>query len=449
MSVNFLTVDEADTFLAAHPSVIWIDVFMLDTNGIARGKRCRREDLGGVAKGGISMPSSIFVIGVRGNCVEETGRLWEVGDPDIRYRVIAGTLKLSGIDGCTHAQAVLAVDGTERQDPAFVLNKEVVKLKQLGYQACVAVELEFYLTTATPDGRFELQTPKGLASNPDFSMTYQFEELDTINAFINDVYRVAAVQDVPVDAIIQEAGPGQFEINLKHRTDPSAAALDGLLLKRIIKLVAKTHGMDATFMPKPHHDWSGSGMHVHTSLLDADSRNVFAGKPISDICRFAIGGLQSTMGDCMAIWSQSGNAYKRYVSKSYVSTAAHWGFNNRMVALRIPESDPAATRIEHRVSGADANPYLVIACILAGIESGIRNRTQPGQMVDGNAGGVSSPALPIRWGEALQLFRESDFIRNAFGSEFQHGYFHLKESDRASFERIVTAHDHEWYAKLS
>ena len=124
-------------------------------------------------------------------------------------------------------------------------------------------------------------------------------------------------------------------------------------------------------MAKPHHDWAGSGMHIHLSLLDQSGQNLFAGDPISPLFRHALGGMRDTMADFMAVWAQSANAYRRYVPKSYVSMAAHWGFNNRTVALRIPRGNGAATRIEHRVAGADANPYLVIASILAGMSHGI------------------------------------------------------------------------------
>ena len=169
-------------------------------------------------------------------------------------------------------------------------------------------------------------------------------------------------------------GPAQFEINLKHKADPVAAATDGLLLKRAVKAAAKAHGLEATFMAKPHHDWPGSGMHLHASLIDKDGNNLFAGDPLSPLFRNAIGGLQTTMSDFMAVWAQSANAYRRYVPKNYVSMAAHWGFNNRNVALRIPYASGPGTRVEHRVAGADANPFLALAAILAGIRHGIANK---------------------------------------------------------------------------
>ena len=143
------------------------------------------------------------------------------------------------------------------------------------------------------------------------------------------------------------------------------AALDGLLLKRAVKAAARAHQLDATFMAKPHHDWAGSGMHVHLSLLDKSGQNLFAGDPISPLFRHALGGMRETMADFMAVWAQSANAYRRYVPKAYVSMAAHWGFNNRTVALRIParqrRRDPhrASRRRRRRQSlSGDRRPFL-------------------------------------------------------------------------------------------
>ena len=254
---------------------------------------------------------------------------------------------------------------------------QVERFARAGQTPVAAVELEFYVTRKSTNGAFVLHTPEGLSDDPGRPLTFGFEEMDALSPFIDDIYRICEVQHLPVDAVMQESGPGQFEINLKESADAVGAALNGLLLKRAVKAAARAHGLEATFMAKPHHDWAGSGMHIHLSLLDQSGQNVFAGDPISPLFRHALGGMRDTMADFMAVWAQSANAYRRYVPKSYVSMAAHWGFNNRTVALRIPRSDGAATRIEHRVAGADANPYLVIASILAGMSHGMTNRSIP------------------------------------------------------------------------
>jgi glutamine synthetase len=156
------------------------------------------------------------------------------------------------------------------------------------------------------------------------------------------------------------------------------------------------------------------------------------------------------MGDFMAVWAQSANAYRRYQPKSYVPMAAHWGFNNRTVSLRVLHTPAAATRVEHRIAGADANPYLVLAAVVAGIRHGISNKLDPGPESKGNAAeDANALELPTAWINALARFETSKVVRDAFGQEFQTVYSRLKEAERVNFERVVTALDHEWYARVA
>ena len=326
---------------------------------------------------------------------------------------------------------------------------QVERFARAGQTPVAAVELEFYVTRKSTNGAFVLHTPEGLSDDPGRPLTFGFEEMDTLSPFIDDIYRICEVQHLPVDAVMQESGPGQFEINLKESADAVGAALDGLLLKRAVKAAARAHGLEATFMAKPHHDWAGSGMHIHLSLLDQSGQNLFAGDPISPLFRHALGGMRDTMADFMAVWAQSANAYRRYVPKSYVSMAAHWGFNNRTVALRIPRSNGTATRVEHRVAGADANPYLVIASILAGMRHGMTNTIDPGPAVEGDSDAIEAPLLPTAWVNALDLFQRSEIVKEAFGAPFQHVFSSLKQAERSNFERIVTPLDYLWYSRVA
>ncbi len=447
---TYITVDEAKDFLAANPAMQWIDIFTFDLNGIPRGKRYRRDDLVKLAKDGLMMPSSAFIIDPRGNSIAETGRLWETGDPDVPARILSGTLASIPLNGATHAQAVMDLETDGEMDARAVLADQVARMKKQGLTPVTAVELEFYVTQPGKDGAFTLEPPAGMTTDPDAAGTYDFADLDALQPFIDDIYRVAEAQSLPVDAVIQESGPAQFEINLKHRDDAVQAALDGLLLKRAVKAAARAHNLNATFMAKPHHEWCGSGMHIHMSLVDKTGANAFAGKPVSPLFRHAIGGLRETMADFMAIWAQGANSYRRYVPKSYVSVAPHWGFNNRTVALRIPKGSEAATRIEHRVAGADANPYLVIAAILAGMAHGMATKADPGPHAEGDAEEIDAPVtLPTAWVNALEVFEKSTVVRNAFGAGFHDVYTRLKQTERANFERIVTSLDHLWYALVA
>ncbi len=457
MTTNYETVDNAKAFLSAHPDVRWIDLFTYDLNGIPRGKRLRRGDLVDAVQSGILIPGSVFIMDPRGNCIEETGRLWETGDPDLPCRIIARTLKHVPVNGGTHAQAVIEVLNNVDIDPRTVLAGQVARFSKTGLTPVVAVELEFYVLAKRQNGAFPLNTPEGLSADPDWPKTFEFDDMDVLGRLIDDIYRISEAQGLPVDAVMQELGPGQFEINLKHRADPVAAALDGLLLKRAVKAAALANNVEATFMAKPHHEWTGSGLHVHVSLVDGKGNNIFVGdpnakepcEPLAPAFKHAIGGLLKTMPDFMAIWAQSANSYRRYVPKSYVSMAPHWGFNNRTVALRIPGGNVKATRVEHRVSGADANPYLVVAAILAGIQHGLTNKLDCGPGVKGNSEELNIPPLPTAWVNSLDLFGKSPIVREAFGAEFQHVYTQLKQVERSSFERVVTPLDHLWYSHVA
>lgn len=447
---TYLTSDEASAFLAANPLVRWIDVLMFDLNGIGRGKRIRPTDLLGLVGKGIMFPSTSYIMDMRGTCAEETGRLWETGDPDLQFRILAGTLVPVPVNGNTHSQAVMVpVVDDGGLDPRRILERQVAALARAGQHPVAAVELEFYVSKASQKRNFELMTPDHLVNDPDWQQLYQFEELDSSGAFVDDIYRIAEAQNIPVDAIIQEAGPGQFEVNLKHKKDLTGAALDGLLLKRAVKAAARAHNMEATFMAKPHHDWSGSGMHIHVSLVDDKGNNLFAGNPISPLFRHALGGLSASMGDFMAVWAQCANSYRRYQPKSYVPMAPHWGFNNRTVSLRVLNDSGPATRVEHRIAGADANPYLVLAGVLAGIRHGIDKKLDPGAECTGNAAEANVPPVPTAWVNALETFQTSPVVKEYFGAPFQDVYGKLKQSERVSFERVVTSLDHQWYARVA
>jgi glutamine synthetase len=399
-----------------------------------------------VTRNGLMMPSSVFIMDPLGNCVAETGRLWETGDHDHQCHLLSGTLVPIPVGDGRHGQAVMVVDVKDDLDPRSVLAGEVEKFARAGQTPAAAVELEFYVAKRSANGAFPFHHPDGLSGDPNQPLTFGFDELDALSPFIDDVYTICEVQGLPVDAVMKESGPGQFEINLKHRPNAVAAALDALLLKRAVKAAAKAHALEATFMPKPHHDWAGSGMHVHLSLLDKSGQNLFAGDPISPLFRHALGGMRDTMADFMAIWAQSANAYRRYVPKAYVSLAAHWGFNNRTVALRVPHG---TTRIEHRIAGADANPYLVIASILAGMRHGIQNKIDPGPAAEGDAQSIAAPALPTAWVNSLDLFQRSNVVRESFGESFQDVFYRLKHAERSNFERIVTPLDHLWYSRVA
>ena len=235
------------------------------------------------------------------------------------------------------------------------------------------------------------------------------------------------------------AAPGQFEVNLKHVADPMAAADDGVMLKRLITEVARKHGLKASFMAKPFMDVAGNGLHVHISLLDHQGRNIFA-DPATGERRLTscVGGLIESMHAATLIFVPTWNGYRRLQPGSYAPTTASWGHNNRSVGVRIPAGPPEATRLEHRIAGADANPYLVLAAILAGMLEGIEREITPPPAIDLNAYDEAVPRLPGTMEEAIRQFERSEFIRKMMGVEYRALFAHLKRAEVKAFSREIT-----------
>jgi glutamine synthetase len=451
------TPDTAEAFLDAHPEVATVDVLLPDLSGVIRGKRIGREQLVGTFKEGAAFPASVFGTDVTGDSVDESGLVWELGDADYPSWPVAGSLVPVPWTARPSAQVMLTMaepDGTPfYADPRVVLKRVADRYAARGLKPVVALELEFYLI----DRAREAHLPPSPAISPvtgsrqSTTQVYGLDELDDFEAVLDDVANACRVQGVPAMAASAEYAPGQFEINLTHVDDPVMAADHAVMLKRAVKGVARAHGMNATFMAKPFGDETGNGLHVHVSVLDRDGRNIFASADDpergSPLLRHAVGGLCQTMNECMALFAPTANAYRRIRPKAYVPMSACWGYNNRTCAFRVPAGPPEAMRIEHRVAGADANPYLATAAILAAMLHGIETGAEAPPPVDGNAYASQQPTVPKTWAESLQGFHDSDFIADWLGSGFRHVFHAVKESERRDFETEVTPLEWQWYLK--
>ena len=278
---------------------------------------------------------------------------------------------------------------------------------------------------------------------------YSITELDGLADFFADVREACEIQGIPADTIISELGPGQFEINLNHINDPLLVADQAILFKRLIKGVARKHEMAASFMAKPYMDQSGNGFHVHFSLLDDNGDNIFnnGGPEGTDTLRHAIGGLMQAMGDSMLVFAPNLNSYRRFQKGAHAPTYASWGYENRTVALRVPESPNVARRIEHRVSGADANPYLVLSAILSAALYGIENKIEPPAPVEGDAYSAfdESRALPNTWDGAISAIENSALIKDVLGEEFVRVFSAAKRQEQDSINSRISDVEYESY----
>jgi len=449
-------VAEVEAFLAERPDIKAIDLLIPDTCGVLRGKRAVRDKLSKVYKEGLPLPGSVFESDITGATVDSSWLAWEDGDPDHICWPVPGSLKPVPWLEVPTGQLLMTMFEPDGQpffaDPRHVLENVVARFTEAGLTPVVAVELEFYLLdrSPAPDGRPQPPVSPVTGRRQTTTQVYGIDELDQFDLMLQDIAAACAAQDVPADAALSEYAPGQYEINLWHVPDPVLAADHAVLLKRAIKGVAARHGMGATFMAKPFMEVSASGTHVHFSLLDRDGRNLFDdGSELgSEMLRHAVGGMAATMAEAMALFAPNANSYRRFQSGSYVPLAPVWGLNNRTLALRIPIGPGEARRIEHRVAGADANPYLVIAAVLAGAHYGITKKIEPEPPVTGNAHTQREPGLPLTWDQALAAFDQAAVLPGYFDADFRRVYSRCKQAERERFNTHISEIEYEWYLNV-
>jgi glutamine synthetase len=341
-------------------------------------------------------------------------------------------------------------DGTPYfADPRAVLARVVARLRELGLTPVVAVEYEFYLLddAAQPPRNRRGRVP-GTARRAAGPQVYSLEDLHALEPFFADVAAAGEAQGLPIGTVVSEYGAGQFEVNLGHVPDALAAADHAVLLRRLVRGVATRHGLAATFMAKPFAGLDGSGMHVHLSLLDAQGRNVFAPAddvPLPPALRHAIAGVLTALPESLAIFAPNANSYRRFRAGCFAPIAPDWGVNNRQVAVRLPPADATNQRIEHRVAGADCNPYLALGAILAGVHAGLRAGAEPPAPVpEGESAPVSTTPFP-RWEQALTTFANGRLLSPYLGQEFCVLYAAARRFEADAFHAEVPDLDYAWY----
>ncbi|MDI6028129.1 glutamine synthetase family protein [Corticibacterium sp. UT-5YL-CI-8] len=450
-------VEEAKAFLDAHPEIEAIDIVLTDVNGIGRGKIIRRHELLGFYEGGRHLPISILGLDITGEDVHETGLIWDSGDGDLRAWPIPGTLKPLFGTLPPRGQVLMSMyhlDGAPMtSDPRLALRRQVDRLAEKGLHPAGAFELEFFLLSNDRDADGKVQPARAVLDGRRSGKTevYSVDHLHGMEPLFSDIYAAAKAQDIPAETVISEYAPGQYELTLHYRKDIMRAADDLVLLKRIVRMAARRHGVTACFMAKPIERYAGSGMHLHVSLSDDEGRNVFSEAKEgewSPRLLHALGGLAATMAESMLVFAPHANSWRRFVSQSYAPIAPTWGVNNRSVALRVPAGDAKNRRLEHRPSGVDANPYLVAATVLAGIAKGLGEQLDPGPETTGNGyeqtASTGTP-MPSDWRSAIEAAKASEFLKQALGEDLHRTFTEIKHAEYLRVARTVSELDYHLY----
>ena len=402
-------------WLDGKPDITAITAAVCDLNGQWRGKRVTRAGFSKVLTDGLRMPLSAAGVDVWGRDAPASGMVFETGDAD-GVACVTGRGPISSGGEAFLPLWLFRDDGTPfPADPRQALALIVDRYRVAGLTPVVATELEFYLVDASGGAPAPPPDPSA-GDRLAYEGILSVDELDTVNGFLGDVYSACAAQGIPADTAISECGCGQFEVNLLHCDDALRAGDDAVLFKRLVRQAARRHGLAATFMAKPYGDRSGSGLHVHMSVLDEAGDNVFddGSEAGSDALRHAVAGLIAAMPESMLVFAPHLNSYRRFAPGTHAPTAAAWGYENRTAAIRIPGGPGVARRIEHRVAGADANPYLVLAAILGAALDGIAHGQAPPDPIEGNAYAHDLTRLPTEWGAAVDAFENGERAAGLF-----------------------------------
>jgi len=399
-------------WLDARPQIENLRAGVCDLNGQMRGKLIPATQAKKALTGGLRIPLSATSVDIWGNDITGSKLVYQHGDRD-------GILEWTGrsilpMEWLGQPSGLISLwlrdeaGSPFAADPRRALAIVLERYAELGLQPVVAAELEFYLLDASQGRPVTPKSPvngKPLAANAVLSI----DELDQFDAFFHDVYTACSEQGIPADTAIAEGGAGQFEINLLHCDDAMRAADDALLFKRIVKGMARKHQMTASFMAKPYPERAGNGFHIHFSLLDRAGENVFDdGSDSGSITlRHAVAGLLDALVPTTLIFAPHLNSYRRLQPHTHAPSTVCWGYENRHAAIRIPGGSPEVRRIEHRVAGADANPYLVLAAILGAALIGIEKKKLPDEPVVGDHFPATARQLPNDWNTAISAFEKS------------------------------------------
>lgn len=324
--------------------------------------------------------------------------------------------------------------------PRSLLKQVRARYHALGLQPVVAPEIEFYLCAASHDPAQPLSAPLGRSGRAEAgSSAFSLNMLNELAPFWDEFHAAIDTLGIAADTWIHEVGRTQYEINLLH-DDPVTVADQAFLFKYAAKEVALKHGLNAVFMAKPISGEAGSSMHLHQSIVDAGGNNIFSASDGSATPAFFqfIAGLQRYTPELMLIYAPFINSYRRYVSGSQAPVNLHWGHDNRTTGLRIPGSGPAARRVENRIAGADANPYLAIAASLAAGLAGMQEGLRPTEPLVGNAYDHAHD-LPRSFIHAHQAMALSEGAARLLGAEFVQGYLSVKGLEFESFQNEISA----------
>ena len=415
-------------------------------NGVARGKVLPVARFVDALRGSpLYLPSSAFLVALDGQYSGSIDMDFAYRDPDMQLAPDLGTVHLTGQGRASVICDAHHLDGRPwGAAPRQVLKHVLGLYAQRGWTPVVAPEVEFYLVAPQSDPQRPVTAAVGLSGRAERSQhPYDLRATHAFEPFIRQVRAEAETAGLPLDTLLHETGPAQLEINLLHG-DALRLADQVIQFKQVARRAAEAQGYQVTFMAKPRAEDAGSSMHLHVSLIGPDGANLFADGEGTDSSMFRsfIGGLQKYLPQLMVMLAPNPNSFRRIRPKHSAPANVEWSRDNRSCGLRVPAGGRAARRVENRLPGADANPYLAIAATLVsgllGVEEGLDRSLEAAD----NAYDRPS-TLPATMEEALTRFAICEPAQRLLGDDFCQTYLRVKSVELDTFQAIVTAWERE------
>lgn len=435
-----LTLEDVRGFISEH-DVSHVMLAVTDLDGVLRGKHLAVGKFLSAAERGGAFCEVVLGWDSDDAVYENTSRTGaHNGFPDKPIVIdVAGGRPLPG----DRPSLIFLADFAEPLSalcPRNVLKRMIERGARSGFAARAAFEYEFFLFDETPQtvrdkGFRDLRpiTPGGFG--------YSLLRAAVWRELYDDILSTCDGLGVPVEGLHEESGAGVLEAAIAV-DDALEAADRAVLFKTFVKALAQRRGLMATFMSRWSLDWPGQGGHIHLSLQDLDGRPVFHDErgegSMSRTMRHFVGGEQALLPDLLSLAAPTINSYTRLVPGYWAPTSATWGIENRTCALRVVPGPPSSQRVEYRIAGADANPYLALAAALGSGLHGIENELEPSAPVAGNAYELADDVLPATLWEAAQRLRRSAAASDLLGHDFVDHFASSREWEEREFRRSVT-----------
>jgi glutamine synthetase len=422
-----------------------------DTDGVLRGKYLSMEKFASMATGTSGFCDCIFGWDSADQLYDNvTFSGWHKGFPDVPYRVDLQSLRwLPDEPDTPYLIAELApAEGEEFHAicPRNVLKRVLARAAGMGYQVRLSFEYEFFVFRETPQSARE----KGYRNLVPFTpgmFGYSILRSSVNSQVLQEFLDYCLAMRLELEGLHTETGPGVFEAAIAHQ-EALEACDRATLFKTFAKVFFQRRGCLATFMAKWSNDYPGQSGHLHQSLWDPrGGKNLFHAAngrgSMAPLMESYLAGQVRSLREICAVIGPTVNSYRRMVKGAWAPTAATWGLDNRTVALRVVSGSAKSQRIEHRLSAADGNPYLVAAAAVASGLDGVERGLPLDEPVTGNGYEVQEALpddrkLPVTLRDAAGIFRRSEVARRWLGDAFVDHFAATREWESREFEKAIT-----------